>query len=242
MKKIKLLSLLLLGMMVVISGCRKENLKSQLISENRMVYPFTAIEVSDDIELYINSGDVEEVTVETNASYIKHVITRVDNGVLHIYTDRNSRFLRPHCCFDVKVYVTTKYLSAINASGACSVCCNSKLETDEMNLELSGASEVEFYNLIANNVSIDASGASSVKLTGSAINLSIFSLSGASEVNAFNFPTVYTILDLSGASEANINVSTELDVTASGASVVKYIGNPGIIKQDLSGASELIKL
>jgi hypothetical protein len=63
-------------------------------------------------------------------------------------------------------------------------------------------------------------------------------LSGASQINAFDLTVEASELSLSGASIAKVWVTKSLNVDASGASSVRYKGNPEIRKQ-LSGASTL---
>ncbi|MFT7587923.1 MAG: hypothetical protein ACI959_000128 [Limisphaerales bacterium] len=66
--------------------------------------------------------------------------------------------------------------------------------------------------------------------------------SGATDIRLTNtFPVVEEIA-LSGAREAKVKVTNELSVDLSGASTLKYAGDPTVISQDIIGASELIKL
>lgn len=83
---------------------------------------------------------------------------------------------------------------------------------------------------------MEASGASSISLTGGAANL-ILEVSGASSVDLVSFPAIDLRAELSGASSADVNASGRLDVEASGASELSYLGNPTLGSVNTSGAS-----
>jgi hypothetical protein len=243
MKNLKLLAIVLIGTLLMFAGCKKDGIRpGDLATETRTTDSFTSIEVSDAISVYITQGDTEQVTVETSRSFLKHIETTVSGGVLHISVDRSFYLLRPHREPDIKVYITMRTLTGINSSGACEISCTGNFETENLRIELSGASKFDCASIDASSVIIDASGASEISLSGTALNMNISSMSGASELKCFALVCEYIYMDLSGASEAVVNVNTGLNVIASGASVIKYIGSPTTIKQDLSGASELIKL
>jgi hypothetical protein len=111
------------------------------------------------------------------------------------------------------------------------------LEAGEFISEISGASKLSGY-LKATKSRIDLSGASGVKLNGSGGDL-VLSGSGASHIELSGYPVADTDIDLSGASEAILNVNGRMDVELSGASSLKYTGNATLGRQDISGASNI---
>ncbi len=241
MKKSIFLSITLIAAILTFVGCKK-NHSGETKTEIRSVGSFSAIDVSDAISVYVTKGDTEEVKVEANSAYLNHVLTKVNGETLEISVDRSFRLLKSYKEHEIKVYLTMNTLSGINASGASRVSGTGIFEQENLNIDLSGASELDFSGLNINSIFIEGSGASSITLSGTTKTLRLSDLSGASKLNAFNFTSDYATLNLSGASEANISVTSDLNVTASGASVVKYIGNPQTINQNLSGSSTLIKI
>ncbi|MCH7494220.1 DUF2807 domain-containing protein, partial [bacterium] len=78
---------------------------------------------------------------------------------------------------------------------------------------------------------------SEASLTGLATSLDL-TMSGASNANLSYFPVATMKGSLSGASHAVVDVSGTLGpVKASGASSVKYFGQPELVDIDTSGAS-----
>jgi hypothetical protein len=239
MKKMRFYLLVMLVTMFFLNSCFKECIEpGSLTTEFRTAKDFTGIDAGSAFEVYITQGDTEEVRIESNRGYLSHITTSVSGGVLHIGTDHSVHMCSPHI---LKAFVTVKSLNKVIASGASTIAGSSDFQAENFDIELRGASEINLSLNVTNTLNCNASGASEATLTGSANTFQVISLSGASDLHAYNFATEKTIIDNSGASDAEVNVSSELSVTASGASVVKYKGSPVIVKMELSGASELIK-
>ena len=66
-------------------------------------------------------------------------------------------------------------------------------------------------------------------------------VSGASNLDLSNFHVNDANIGLSGASHATVNLDGRLDVEASGASSLEYIGEPTLGNINTSGASTVNK-
>ena len=65
--------------------------------------------------------------------------------------------------------------------------------------------------------------------------------SGASSLKLADFKVKDARIALSGASDSTVNLDGNLDVDLSGASTVKYIGQPALGILDMTGGSTLEK-
>jgi hypothetical protein len=83
------------------------------------------------------------------------------------------------------------------------------------------------------------SGAGVLTLSGRAGALHL-NLGGASRLLGSELAVADLDAVLSGASQATIAVSNTLAVTADGASVLRYRGNPSITRQETSGVSSIV--
>jgi hypothetical protein len=77
-------------------------------------------------------------------------------------------------------------------------------------------------------------------LSGSAAKLEI-EASGASQLEAGHLQVTNARVGLSGASQATVAVSQDLSATVSGASQLRYVGEPTFARRDVSGASRIMK-
>jgi hypothetical protein len=133
--------------------------------------------------------------------------------------------------------VTMPELAALQMSGASHVTITGFTSTKAFDVNLSGASDLS-GDIEAGDATFDASGASRVTLNGSARNATVEG-SGASQIDLSDFAVADAKVKLSGASTATVNPSGTLDVDASGASDVYYLGSPTLGNIDTSGASSI---
>jgi len=99
------------------------------------------------------------------------------------------------------------------------------------------ASEINL-NLMANSLEMDLSGASKTSLNGK-VDMVRADCSGASKFYAGDLETSSFSFEASGASFAELWVKDRLSVDASGASKVRYKGQPANIEKNTSGASSV---
>jgi hypothetical protein len=133
--------------------------------------------------------------------------------------------------------ITMPTLAGVEASGASHITLAGFDSSQTLRVVASGASSVE-GEIQAGDTSMEASGASSISLAGGAANL-VLDVSGASSVDLEAFLVTDLQAELSGASSAVVNASGTLDVEASGASELSYLGNPTLGSVNTSGASSV---
>lgn len=106
-------------------------------------------------------------------------------------------------------------------------------------LSESGASTLK-GSINAAKTNFDINGASVTDIDGSTTNL-IISASGASSFRGGDLQAESCKIEATGASSASINVSKDIDATASGASSIHYSGNASLSRVDVSGSSTVKK-
>jgi hypothetical protein len=136
--------------------------------------------------------------------------------------------------------ITMPELYKINLSGATRSTVKGFKSSHNLVIGLSGTSSLEMLDMSVGDVRIDLSGASNVKAKGVAKDLHI-TASGASRVDFSEFPLHDANVNLSGASGAIVNLDGVLDANLSGASHVKYLGQPTIRNIQTSGGSKIAK-
>lgn len=230
---------LFLAMILMVSSFA--NAQQKIISdpnaEIRDVEAFSGIKVSGGIDVYLSQSDDYALAVSaSDARYRDNIRTEVKNSVLVIgYDAGSSKWLRGDR--KLRVYVSFHSLNSIEASGACDLRIDESLESSSLLLKLSGACDIE-GKIKVDDMIMDLSGASTVKLNGSIENLKVSS-SGASDVKSYDLVVENFVANISGASDVKITITNSLSAKASGASSLRYKGNPA--KQDVatSGASSV---
>jgi len=255
MKRIRIV--FILGVVFLfLQSCFVDNVKpirgnGNVVTHDYDFSDFDKIDVGDTFVVYLSQGDNEEVTISADENLFPFISVEKINGRLKVHTTRNISYAD-----DLSIYITMIDIDEIEISGASEIYSTELLEVekllvdisgasegeleifaDHLNIELSGSSEV-YLDLVANIVYVDESGASDVELVGETGYLHIMA-SGSSALTAFSFLSDYCDINCGGASHADINVIDQLSVIASGASNIRYMGQPAIEIVELSGSSTL---
>jgi hypothetical protein len=224
--------------MLILSSCKLgcEHGSGHQSTETRKVADFTKIDVSGEFKVNIKQDSSLALNITTDDNLMKYIKTKVSNNKLYISTkDRNICTNGP-----IAITIGVRNLSEIASAGGVEIVSQGKLVTKDFHFDLSGATKINM-ELDAANVSTEGSGATEISLKGQASSHTI-DLSGGSKVYAFDFIVGNYNIDLSGASDCEINVLHSLNVSSSGASSIKYKGNPSSIHNDKSGISSITKV
>jgi len=202
-----------------------------VVKEERTVKDFSVLEVSSAFKVFLRQGSSVSLAVEADQNLMAMIKTEVKGNTLRIYTTDNIKSAE-----ELNIYLSFKELEAIDISGAVDLEGEGLMTFGELNLDCSGASELQL-SLNAEKIDASISGASHIALSGE-VPLTVFDMSGASKINAFDLVVKTCELDVSGAAEARVNASESLKVDVSGAAAVRYKGSPKILS-DISGAGSL---
>lgn len=196
---------------------------------------FTELEVNSAFEVEITQSDEFLVELTFEEELEPNILVQLSENELKV----GLKGWKGNLKSKPKAVIHLPNLESIEISGATTVNI-SKLNIEDLEIELSGASdingEINVRRLVA-----DISGASSLNLSG-IVNKSEIYLSGASEFNNDKGRiTDELIFDASGASSANCVVDGDIYINMSGASSFTYSGKGDIIKQESSGGSSIKK-
>ena len=172
------------------------------------------------------------VKVTADDNLLKYIKTETEGSKLHIYSKRNL-------CNNgqLVINVGVKNLDEIKASGAVEVESDGEVTTQDLHFKLSGATKITM-DLNAGNVTTSGSGVTELNLKGQATSHNI-DLSGDSKVYALDFVVSSCEIESSGVGHCEVNVLNSLNIHSSGASEVKYRGNPSNVSNEKSGASSI---
>ena len=207
--------------------------------EKRNVPAFHGIHVSNAFNVYLTQGNEDALAVSASEDRFRDKIkTEVKDGILYISYENGLHFNSGK--MKLKAYISFKNLDEIKASGACDLFVMGELKADELNIDLSGATDMKEGKLDVKKLSVHLSGASDMKISGNAPQLKI-EAGGASDFKAYDMVTDYCDAEASGASSIQITVNKELSAKATGASDVHYKGEAVIRDLKSSGASSVSK-
>jgi hypothetical protein len=201
--------------------------------QRRSLDPFTGIRVSGAFEVVLNQNGQHQVMIEADDDVVDEVQTEVRGGILHIERDW-SWFWGSD---EVTVYVDCDKITSITSSGASEITAKSLINADEIDIKVSGASDMSL-DINAQNLEIKISGAGDVDLSGEA-RMQTIRISGSAEYDAQHLESMYANVKASGAGNAVVLVTDEIEANASGAGSIEYYGDPKSKKISSSGAGNI---
>lgn len=195
-----------------------------IISENRDVSGFKAIDFRTLGKVNILPGDVETLNISGPDNLVPEIITEVINETLIIRTKENMNINPLSGENPLTFTIVVKELTSLNSSGLGDIQLEA-LSTPSFAIDMSGAGRVLSNQLTTDSLSIDLSGVGGVEINGEAAQTTI-DVSGAGSVNAPDLKTRTANIDISGLGSVTVWVTDQLNGNISGGGSVSYYGNP----------------
>jgi len=214
-----------------------ENLNND--QETRPVSGFNSLQFRAIGKVIITQGDVESLTIQADPEIRSRVHTEVNEGVLVISYDSDWKDWTGLNFIDKGTTVfnlTMKEIKSLSISGVGNLDAAS-INTDTLNLALSGPATMTVGTLTANSLKVDMSGVGSIDVAGKCNDQTI-NLSGAGSYKAARFESEKATVKLSGVGSSTLWVNDSLDANISGAGAVEYYGSAKIT-QKISGIGVL---
>ncbi len=192
---------------------------------------FKKVEVSSGIEVVIEQSNNKSITVEIDDNLQKHIITKVENGVLIIESDESYNT-------DKSPVVTVKMpvIEGLASTSGSTIKSQNTLMTNNLNVKSSSGSEIEIM-VEADNLTLESTSGSSISTSGKALKLETTSSSG-SEINAEKLLANEVIAQATSGSSTEVFPILSLKAKASSGSSVDYHKEPKTIsKEETSGGS-----
>ena len=203
-----------------------------VVSQNRQLADFTSIEINYPVELTVQQGQANSVTIAAENNLLPQLATRVSGGTLYIENNQPDWTRRVNPTRPVTLNLTVKDLHQVDFPSAGTLTVE-ELQTNTLALSISGAGSVTLANLTAQALSVNLSGAGNISASGSAQNLTL-DISGFGSFRGADLASQTAGVTISGAGNATVWAKTSLDVTISGTGSVNYYGAPQL-SREISG-------
>ena len=195
------------------------------------IQDFKKIEVSRGIKVIVEQSENKSISVETDDNLQQHIITKIENGVLIIESDKSYNSNETPVV-NVKMPVTT----GLSANSGSEIISSNTLITKEIDVKSSSGSEIKI-SVEADTIKIESTSGSSIEASGKALKLETAASSG-SEINAENLMTNEVVSQTSSGSSTAVYPIVKLDAKASSGSSISYHKIPKTIsKEESSGGS-----
>lgn len=219
MKKIALLLVLAVSL-ISVSSCSKRVLKGEgpIISETRSLADFDQIYCNGSIDLEVVASNRDEVTISGYQNLVPAYRTDVSSGKLYLEYDDEYINIRHD---NLKVTVYTTGFEKLKLSGSGDVAIKSGINSDYMNIQISGSGNV--------------------RLTHNTFKTLITKINGSGNIYARDADSDEVYATISGSGDISVTALDLLDARISGSGDIDYWGNPASVTVDVSGSGRVRK-
>lgn len=196
----------------------------------------TEIEASSIFNIEVVQGDTKTVKVVYDEIFAERLEISCEDEKLELELT-NAPFKRDNSKNNagIKVYLQMPTIEDIELSGATKLKAEGIFETDEMEIELSGAATVTGLQARGNELSIDCSGATQLQISAQFKEIDV-EMSGAAKIS-YTGDSRSLDGDFSGAVGASFyGYHDYTDIECSGATKITMEGETDYLKAIVSGA------
>jgi hypothetical protein len=233
----KLIMLFGLLMAVLLTGCVPTTLtgSGNVVTQEEPITDFDKVDISHSFDVYISQGESFSVVIRVDDNLVEHLQVVKQGSTLKIGLKPNRNYTIRNATMEAEV--TMPELTGLDLSGASHANITGFKSTKDLTVDLSSASSLH-GDIEAGDISIDLSSRSEMTLTGSGGDATI-DISSGSNLDLSEFAVTNARVEASSASTATVNASGRLDVDASSASNVYYLGDPTMGEIDTSSESSV---
>lgn len=220
---------------VIFAGCKSKCVDDLGIhvTRDRQLKPFNEIGVSGPLRLVMRQDSSFKVSVTADSAAIDLVSAVVKGDRLELSMDKSK-----YCGKDsVIINAGIGALKKITAKGAGHIYTSSAIHVGELELDLSGATQL-MMEVNAAKLITSTDGAASLTFIGQTGSHQL-KIKGALQMNAFAFVAGGYDINSQGVSKLQINVLNDLKIKTSGSSDISYKGSPKNISENKNGTYKL---
>jgi len=196
--------------------------------------PIHGVKVSSGIDVYLSQGSTQSVTVEADENLHDVIVTKVENGILNVYTDKNI-----YSASKKRVHVTIPEIDNLSTSSAGDIVGVTPIKTEDIQLTASSAGDIS-VEIDANEVGINISSSGNINISGKCDKL-FARLNSAGDLNGYELVSKEADIEVTSAGNASIYVEDRLDARASSAGDITYRGDPDYVNAHSSSAGNIRK-
>lgn len=211
-------------------------------SQVREVSFFTQIVVNDNINVYITTGNPEQVTIEGGNNLIPNIHADVSGGILTLSNKNICNWLRSYKKSGINVYITMPQLTNITNSGYGTVYSQGTLTFDSLQLYTTNSHGDIDLTVNAKYINAHFFGTADLTLSGQCQTFLTNYFGGTGYIyNNGLVVTNYAFVSSNTTGACYLNCTGTLDVQIYGQGNVYYSGSPIVHYTSEGGTGQLIQ-
>ena len=225
-------------------------------SDPIQVNSFNKILVSPNIELFLQEGTEETVTIQGSSIPEEKINIKVVGNTLKIYLDdakiatKHKKVYRDNYKMKVPIYdgsvvsalVTYKNLEKLTIRGEERITCESPIKTDKFKVKMFGEADLVVQELDVKSMKAALFGDHNLRIENGSAEKLVYHSYGESDIETESLNTKITRIWAMGDSEFKVNADEKIRFSSLGESKVKYLGDPDVRKGITIGENKVKKL
>lgn len=204
-----------------------------VVTEAIDVTGFTGVHASSGIDVEISQGDFS-AELEADENLHEYITVEREGDMLVIDSERNIRKARKKV-----VYVSLPELDELRISSAGDIIGRTEFECEDLDISISSAGDLDL-GVTANRIDISISSSGDCDLYGRTEHLKA-RLSSAGDLDACDLVADYVDVRVSSAGDACVFANKEIEMEASSAGNIYYMGEADVVKSHRSSAGNIRK-
>ncbi len=188
------------------------------VDRNYKVSDFQGIDVSGGFDVTIIQGNLEDVTITAQENLFEHIIVKVEQGILRIYTERGVMIMATK---PMKARISFKSIDNLQVSGGGDIVAETPVNVPKLDVNISGGGDLRSV-INTDELICKVSGGGDAQIDGSIKNYNL-NVSGGGDVKS-DLNTAAIDCSVSGGGDltlrckekvnnANISISGGGDIT-----------------------------
>jgi hypothetical protein len=195
---------------------------------------FNSVSVQEDLEVIIQQGPVQSVTVNADENFQEHIITEVKGNELKISTDTNIG------SGTKTITVILPNVESLSSESSATINSQGSIKSDSMKLSASSGSSIR-VNVNGQDIECDTNSGAHIEIAGQAESLQVSASSGGN-INAKGLKAAKVKADASSGGETTVNPTENLSADASSGGKVFYVTTPVKLKKNASSGGVVSQL
>ena len=231
------LTLIIIACLTTTSCAQKMSGNGNVVKEDRSVEPFSAIEIGGVLNVYLEQGDTEALTVEADENLLNIIETENRGNTLVVRLKKGVELKKAK---EKNVYITLRSIDELDIGGVVHVESTTPLNLEQLDLDVGGVCEVDL-ELRGNRLDADASMVGSLTLRGKIQEANIEN-GGVGTLKAFDLEVDKLTIKNSGVGSAEVRAHDEISISSSGVGSVRYKGDAVVKELSTSGVGKVKKM
>ena len=220
---------------LLFSSCNMNCITGEGPVEERVlqVASFTGIEAGGSMQVLIEKGTEQRITVRAQSNLIDLLNTEVKGNTWRI---RPTTCFRSDSEFTVHI-ITPSLINDVEAHGSADIVAQNVFGSGNTELSTSGSSTITVAGINEKELDLDISGSGAITIKGTCSKLEA-SLSGSGDLHAQELTANEADVKVSGSGQATLVAISKLNAKVSGSGAVRYGGKPNV-SSSVSGSGSV---